>query len=58
MSLYSGNVLHSYHWEELPINDKMIARVEELAAEEDAPRSSIFTCITSCEPVSLVKTQH
>ena len=40
MSLYSGKVLHSYNWEEIPINDEVIGRVEELASEEDAPRVS------------------
>jgi hypothetical protein len=37
MSLYSGKRLHSYEWDELPIDDDVINRVEELATEEDAP---------------------
>jgi hypothetical protein len=37
MSLYSGKRLHSYEWKELPIDDDVINRVEELASREDAP---------------------
>jgi hypothetical protein len=37
MSLHTGKKLHSYEWEELPIDDDVIARVEELAREQDAP---------------------
>jgi len=37
MSLYTGKRLHSYEWEELPIDNEVIARVEQLASEEDAP---------------------
>ena len=37
MSLHTGKKLHSYEWEELPIHDDVIVRVEELAREQDAP---------------------
>ena len=37
MSLYSGKRIHSYEWKELPIDEEVIARVEELAEEEEAP---------------------
>jgi hypothetical protein len=37
MSLYDGKRLHSYEWKELPIDDDVISRVEELATREDAP---------------------
>jgi hypothetical protein len=37
MSLYSGKRLHSYKWDELPIDDDVINRVEELGDIEDAP---------------------
>jgi hypothetical protein len=37
MSLYTGKRLHSYHWEELPISDEVIKRVNELGEEEDQP---------------------
>ena len=37
MSLYSGKRMHSYEWKELPIDEEVIARVEELAEEEEAP---------------------
>jgi hypothetical protein len=37
MSLYSGKRLHSYEWDELPIDDDVISRVEELGDIEDAP---------------------
>jgi hypothetical protein len=36
MSLYSGKMLHSYEWAELPIDDEVISRVEELATHENA----------------------
>jgi hypothetical protein len=37
MLLYSGKRLHSYEWKELPIDDDVINRVEELASRENAP---------------------
>ena len=37
MSLYSGKRIHSYEWRELPIDEEVITRVEELAEEEEAP---------------------
>ena len=37
MLLYSGKRTHSYEWKELPINEEVIARVEELVEEEEAP---------------------
>jgi hypothetical protein len=37
MLLYSGKRLHSYEWKELPIDDDVVNRVEELAITEDAP---------------------
>ena len=33
MSLYSGKRLHSYIWEEIPIDQDTIDRVEQLARE-------------------------
>ena len=37
MSLYTGKKLHSYDWVETPIDDEVIARVEELAEQEGQP---------------------
>jgi hypothetical protein len=37
MSLYTGKRLHSYEWDELPIDDEVIKRVEGLGIDEDAP---------------------
>ena len=37
MSLYSGKRLHSYIGEELPIDQDVIDRVEQLAREEKQP---------------------
>ena len=37
MSLYSGKRIHSYKWKELPIDDYMITRIEELAKMEKQP---------------------
>ena len=37
MSLYSGKRIHGYEWRELPIDEEVITRVEELAEEEEAP---------------------
>ena len=36
MSLYSGKRVHSYNWTDLPIDNDVIHRVEELAKEEEA----------------------
>ena len=38
MNLYTGKRLHSYNWEELPIDDETIDRVEELAKNEKAKK--------------------
>lgn len=38
MSLYSGKRIHSYIWEELPISDEIIERVEQLAIEQKQPK--------------------
>ena len=37
MSLYSGKRIHGYKWKELPVDDYVIARVEELAEGEKQP---------------------
>lgn len=37
MSLLSGQKLHAYHWEEIPISDEVIDRVHYLAKEEKQP---------------------
>ena len=37
MSLYSGKRIHGYKWKELPIDNYVIARVEELAEDEKQP---------------------
>ena len=34
MSLYSGKIIHSYIWEEIPIHQKLIEIVEKLTREE------------------------
>ena len=34
MSLYTGKRLHSYIWEEIPIDQDIIDRVDKLAREE------------------------
>ena len=40
MSLYSGRRIHGYKWETLPIDEHVIARVEQLAKAEDQPITS------------------
>ena len=37
MSLYSGKRIHGYKWKELPIDDYVVSRVEELAEAEKQP---------------------
>jgi hypothetical protein len=37
MSLYSGKRIHGYKWKELPIDEYVIARVEELAKDQNQP---------------------
>ena len=37
MSLYSGKRLHSYIWEDIPIDQDTIDRVEQLTREEKQP---------------------
>ena len=37
MSLHSGKRIHGYHWDELPIDEHAIERVESLAAEQEQP---------------------
>ena len=34
MSLLMGKLIHSCHWGELPINDEVIMKVEELSEKE------------------------
>jgi hypothetical protein len=38
MNLYTGKKMHSYNWQELPIDNETIAQGEELAQEEKAKR--------------------
>ena len=38
MSLYTGKKIHGYDWHELPIDDEVIHRVEELAEREKQPK--------------------
>ena len=38
MSLYSGQRIHGYSWEQLPIDDDVIERVEQLAVNENQPK--------------------
>ena len=37
MSLYTGKKIHGYIWNEIPIDDDVISRVEELADKENQP---------------------
>ena len=37
MSLYSSKRLHSYNWQDLPIDKDVIDRVQYLAKDEGAP---------------------
>jgi hypothetical protein len=37
MSLKTGRELHGYEWTEVPIDDYVIARVEEMAEAEGQP---------------------
>lgn len=37
MSLYSGKQIHSYNWQEIPIDDDVTERIRELAEKEGAP---------------------
>ena len=34
MSLYTGKIIHGFQWDELPIDDHVIGRVEALAEEK------------------------
>ena len=38
MSLYTGKRINSYVWEELPISDEVIERVEEIAQQQKQPQ--------------------
>jgi len=38
MSLESGRKLHGYKWKELPMDDWVITRVEEIAKKEGQPK--------------------
>ena len=38
MSLYSGQKLHAYEWDKLPIDSDVIARVEQLALAKKQPK--------------------
>ena len=35
--MYTGKRLHSYAWEELPVSDEIIERVEEIARQQQQP---------------------
>ena len=35
MSLYTGKEIHGYDWKELPINDEVIDRIDEIAREQN-----------------------
>ena len=37
MSLYTRKLIHSYKWDELPINEYVMERVEYLAKDKDQP---------------------
>ena len=37
MSLYSGKRIHGYKWDELPVDEYVIERVESLAEQEKQP---------------------
>ena len=37
MSLYSGKRIHGYKWKTLPIDENVIARVEQMAEKEEQP---------------------
>ena len=37
MSLYSGKRIHGYKWDELPVDDYVIERVESLAEQKKQP---------------------
>ena len=37
MSLYTGKRLNSYVWEELPVSDEIIERLEEIAQQQQQP---------------------
>ena len=37
MSLHSGKRIHGFQWDELPIDEHVIERVEALAEEQDQP---------------------
>ena len=53
MSLYSGKRLHSYIWEELPIDQDTIYRVEQLTKEGKQPvldnNQPLFECLPGKE---------
>ena len=37
MSVYSGKRVHGYKWDEFPVDDYVVERVESLAEEEKQP---------------------
>ena len=37
MSLFTGRELHSNNWDELPIDEEVIAKVEQMAKDQDQP---------------------
>ena len=39
MSLHTGRELHAYEWDELPINNDVIQRVEDLAKDQKIKKS-------------------
>ena len=38
MNLYTGKIINSYSWEELPIDDQVTEQVESISEEESQPR--------------------
>ena len=58
MSLFTGKKIHSYKWEELPITDEVIARVEELATIEKQPKMNNGLPIFEWEPGFPITDDH
>ena len=40
MSLYTGKILHSYQFTELPIDDDVISKVRDLAEEDNVDKTT------------------
>ena len=55
MSLISGRSFHGREWDELPIRDKIIEKVHELAKRDNQPSLTKNNLLFKWEPGSLIQ---